>query len=380
MKRLFALSVLASAGCIHGEVVRVIDGVEVRGPFISDVAYASHARGAELEARGDYAGALEAYELSASHDPDNVEAWTRIGAMRCRLKQADGVEQAFGEAEDLDGDYEPLWRARALCWEARGRIEEAAAAAARAVTLDPERDETVLIHARLLARRGKLADALRWLRALGLRSPASVEAWEALADTARRAGDRVWYHHALAHAESLRMRFGQRPAPKKGSLRWSAVDAALAARELNVARRRLRQARIDPGLLAARAISMGRPDVALADAELRLGAEPEDSDARVALALAADLLGQRERAAEVMRELPANATPLGSVARLLLVELVMRQGGGDAIAGWPPEDRSADGAEADLLERLEARIGLRRDASQKEQEQVQKAVPEKARP
>src|SRR5262245_59213451 len=101
MKRSCALFLLASAGGIHGEVVRVMDGVGVRGAFISDVAYASHARGAELEARGDYPGALEAYELSASHDPDNVEAWTRIGAMRCRLKQADAAEQAFDEAEDL---------------------------------------------------------------------------------------------------------------------------------------------------------------------------------------------------------------------------------------------------------------------------------------
>ncbi|HZO12753.1 MAG TPA: tetratricopeptide repeat protein [Polyangiaceae bacterium] len=349
------VALLGLTGCIRGEVVRVIDGVEVRGRFISDTAYGTYTYGAELEARGQYAEALAAYQVAASRDPDNVEAWVRVGAMFCLLKRFDDAEDALDEAEDVDADYEPLWSARAECWERQGNWDAALTAAARAVELDPERDETVLLHARILSRRGRHQEALRWLRAVALRSPSSLEVWRALADAARRARNDTWYRYALGQMETLRERFGQ---PAKGDA-WAAVDAALANRELALARRRLRHARVDGRLLAARAIAVGRPELALTEAELRLGAEPENSDARVAVALSAELLGQRDRAVAALSDLPPAPEPLSPVGRALLAELVMRQGGPQAVDGWPAESARAGSAEADLLARLRERLGKR---------------------
>ncbi|HVY44275.1 MAG TPA: hypothetical protein VHB21_00290, partial [Minicystis sp.] len=61
-----ALAVLGVAACDRDEVARVYDGGDVRvGRFISEYAYASFARGAEAEARGDLATAARAYVAAA---------------------------------------------------------------------------------------------------------------------------------------------------------------------------------------------------------------------------------------------------------------------------------------------------------------------------
>jgi hypothetical protein len=224
------------------------------------------------------------------------------------------------------------------------------------VALDPSRDGTVLLYARLLVEGDQPEEALRWLRALALRSPASLEVWEAIAEAAGRAEDAAWHRHAEQRIALLRDKYGQR-AGKGGDRPWSALDAALLDRDLKLARRRARLARIDPRLVSARAIAVGRPEVALEEAELRLGADPEDSDARVALALAADLMGQSERSVEVLRARPDGAAPLGPVGRMLLAELLLRHAGLPALGEWTASDEQGSGPiERELLERLRARI------------------------
>jgi len=354
----------ALAGCPSARVTRVVDGLEIEGRFVSPRAYAAYAEGAEAEARGRLAEALEAFARAVRHDPDSVELWTRLGAVRCQLGQRDQARKAFSNAEDLDPDFEPLWRARAQCAEAQGRDAAALGWAARAAALDPERDETTLFYARLLEQGGREIEAARWHRGLVVRRPHSVQAWRALEAFAARAGDAAWQSYAARElrglSESRRLVAlepdGARPPAEQARRR---VDRALATGDLKAARQIARSAHLDPRLLAARAIAVGQAELAREQAELLLAADPADADARIAMALAADLLGEAERAAELMRELPADAFPASHVGRLLMGELLERHVGPEAAQRWlascsPP--RAAEPLPADLERRLRERV------------------------
>jgi tetratricopeptide (TPR) repeat protein len=340
---------------LRHEVVRVVDGVATPGRFIDDIAYAAFAMGAELEARGFPREAFEAYLHAAARDPESVEVWTRVGATGCAIRVPEG-ERAFSRAETLDPSFEPLWRERALCHERRGNLARALSASERATALDPEREDTVLVHARLLARVGRRDEAQRWLEEASLRAPSSVDVWVALVDLARERRDPLWAAHAEARLNGLLASRGLRPRkPAPDDALWEPVDAALIAGDLAEARRCVRRARIDARLLAARAIAVGRPRLALAEADLRLQADPDDSDARVALALAADLSGQAERAADTLAAVDS-ALPLGEIGRLLLTELLWRHVGKEAAALVIDKPEAADGPTVDLALRLRARL------------------------
>ncbi len=344
---------LAVGACGGGQVVRVHDGVEVRGRFISDLAYAAYARGAEHEAREQFVAGLDQYLEAAARDPRSVEVWTRIAALRCRLKRYDGAAEAFAEAERLDEGYEPVWHERALCAERRGDPSEATAAAARAVELDPERQQTVLLYARLLEAQGQVSRAGRWLRGLALSLPHDVSVWQALGEHARRNDDLPWAHHADAQLRVLAARLRRPHAEATDRSVWAPVDDALLQGDRRAARQHARQAGLHPRLVAVRAIVVGRPELALAEAELRVDAEPTDTDSRIALALAADLTGHRDRTSRRLGALPVAATAPSAVGELMLGELLLRHVGAEAAQAWLGRPVVAPaGGESDLRQRL----------------------------
>ena len=327
------LATLALAGCTEAGVIRVIDGREVEGRFISEVAYAYYARGADSEARGDLEAALAAYGAAAEDDKGSAEIWTRIGAVRCELKgQRGDPDEAFSRAEDHDADYEPLWRERARCAFAAGRFDVALAASARAVELDPEREDAAILHAAALTKLSRVDEARRELVALTIRHPATAEGWAALA--------------ALGDAGPARRATDAGPGPGRRSPEagtgrsaqvdpLAAIDAALTAGDLAGARRKARSARVLGADLAVRAAALGRLDLAREQAELVLGADPLDGGARIALAVAADLLGDTATLDQTMAGAPvALPAPPSLLARLLLAELLDRRVGLAAASAW----------------------------------------------
>ncbi len=327
------------SACSSGHVARVFDGVEVPGRFISDWAYASYARGIEWEARGQHEEALRFFDEAVAQDPKSVELWTRVGALRCRLGQR-GSDTAFDEGQALHPDYEPLWRARALCAERRGDKATALAHARLAVAHDPRREETVILLVRFLTDAKQYPEAERWLRSLAVASPTSTKVWEAVAGFARGRAP------ALLAAAELRLAGLQRTMdspspPPPGPPTWRAVDEALVAGELDLARRRTREAHLDVRWLAARAIFVGRVTLAREEASLRLGADPADSDTRVALALAAELSGDSGRAGEVLAALTSGAQPLSPTGQVMLAELILRLEGPGPAAIWLGVDARA---------------------------------------
>ena len=326
------LLLLVGLGCGPTEVVRVVDGVEVPGRFISDRAYAAFLVGAEWEARARYEDALSAYLQAAQSDPDNVEVFSRMGWLLCMLDHSKEAAEAFDAVLERDPRYEPTWRRLARCAEREGRIEDAVLASSRAVAMDPTREETVLLHARLLVAAGRSDAAWPWLRGLALRSPGSEPVWEAIADHASKRRP-AWAAEALRRLSAMQRRRGPLPAPPHvGS--WHDVDAALVAGDLDEARRRLRLAHLDGQLLAARAILAGRPALALSEAKLRYEADPGDMSARVVAALAADLTGEPALAADVISGIEPQQARLGRVGATLFAELLLRHAGADAAALW----------------------------------------------
>lgn len=329
-----ALLLLLSSvvGCRRTEVVRVVDGVESPGRFISDRAYAAFLVGAEWEARARYEDALSAYLQAARSDPDNVEVFSRMGWLLCMLGHADEAREAFDAALERDPEYEPTWRRRARCAEREGRLDDAVVASSQAVAMDPGRDETILLHARLLTAAGRDEEAWPWLRGLTLRSPGSEEVWEAVAEHGARRRP-AWAREALDRLAAMERQRGPRPTEiRRGG--WHDVEQALVAGDLDEARARTRRAHLDGRLLGARAILAGRPMLALTEAKLRFEADPGDLRARVALALAADLTGDRALAAEAITGIETRRARLDRVARALFAELLLRHAGADAAALW----------------------------------------------
>lgn len=312
------------AACQPHRVVRMVDGVPTEGRYIHDIAYAAYLWGSELEAREQIADALVAYALAAAYDPESVEIRVRMAALRCRAGDDERAERTFAEAEAIDARYEPLWRERATCAVGRGAIAEALTHAERAFQADPARVETTLLLVSLLDAAKRHDEAARYLRSLAVRHPHRLVIWQAIAAHAETTGDATWQVEARDHVARLAPSESETPGA-----RWKAVDAALAARDLAAARRAILRAGLDPRLLAARAILVGRPTLALAEAELRLGANPDDADARIALALAADLSGDTARAAALLAALPPSAEAMGAAAQLMMTELLFRRVGRD---------------------------------------------------
>jgi Tfp pilus assembly protein PilF len=349
---------LAAIGCGGYRVTRVYDGRVKSERFISEDAYAAFARAAELEARGDVAGALAAYREVVGEDPASVEAWVRIGAVECRSGRPDEARHSFEKAERYDPDYSGIWRARAECADRQGRLDERATS--RALELDPQNDEVALLHARTLMRLGKLEAARILLHELAVRAPGSRAVWQAIADHAGAGGDGAWREYAQRRLAELRLpasplasdEAGRQPASPGEGIR-SVLDA-LARGDVALAKSFAHRMRLAPLVVAALALTVGATTVAVRESERRLGADPADSDARLLFALAADVSGASEQASGA---LAAAMSAPSDIGRLALAELLMRHLGRDAASMWLGAAATATGdVPREVSERLRARI------------------------
>jgi tetratricopeptide (TPR) repeat protein len=338
----------AASACGPPTVVRSAGGELMRGRFISPQAYEAYARGALAEAEGRLRFAAAAYHRAAQIDPDGPEAWTRLGAVLCKDKDTEGAEEAFGEAERADGGYAPLYRERARCELASGRLKEALSASERAMVLDPEDEDTWLLRARILAQNGQADQAVRELFARLVAGPKRARVAALLSELATDSHDAAAKHFAQAILASAPPEKPESPEARAAEARQE-LDAALRRGDLSAARRLGVDARVTPGGIALRAAASGQAQLANEQARLVLEADPKDVDAAIA-SLAAGGAGGAV--------VPSTALALSSVSRqlsrlerLVLVEALLRRVGPEAAASAAAGlDRSADGASADPLE------------------------------
>lgn len=386
-----ALVAMGLAGCAEPTVLRVVDGREVRGRFVSEYAYALYGQAAYEEAMRDEtldAGgvpatfdkrtALAALEAAASDDAASAHLWTAVGALRCRPPEADleGADAAFARARGLEPEYALLYREFARCRIiaaaatrdpelSRARRDEALAAAESAVRLDPEDVAAASVAASLLVGAGRAGEASRLLRALSIRRPGSIEAWRALITFARATHDEALLERAARAARALSPRLA--PELEAGIPALSPlaeVDDALRRDDLAAARRHARRAHLPLAEVAVRAAALGRAASARVSAALVLAADPADITARIALAVAADLVGDAAALTSAMGAIPAPPAALTApspLAGLLFAELLSRRVDAGAARAWLaalPAAAAAEPGDA-LLVAVSARVHAR---------------------
>lgn len=364
-----ALALLALTGCAEPTVVRIVDGREVEGRFISGYAYALYARAAEVEATGgDPALTLSILHAAAHEDPKSPELWTKIGALECRTLDTASGEQALLRAERLDPEYAPIYREQARCDliagahepSAEGRQEKqrkALAAAERALALDPDDLDAVTLTADILERVGRSDEARRMLVALTVRHPGQPEAFRAL-----YAFGRAHHDEALLRRAGRRLRdLGERVELVASLSPLAEIDEALGRDDLVGARRAAHHARLPLAEVALRAAALGRIAAARSQAEVLVGADPTDSSARIALSVAADLAGDTSALSGALRNIPKALTPPSALARLLFAELLDRRVGPGAarefLGAVPGEATPGDALLEQVTRRVRERLG-----------------------
>jgi tetratricopeptide (TPR) repeat protein len=336
------LALLLGAGCASSyPVTRMVGGHRVQGRFVADQAYAAYLKGVVLETQGRFDAAAAAYEEAIVHDPDSAELWTRIGALRCSSPPKPGAPasengpwDAFTRAAEIDPQYEETWTERARCHLRRGQLDQAVSAARVATSLDPDRLEPPLLLAQILERQGRIVEARQWLDGLVVREPTSAEAHEAMAGFAARTHDDPRREASLRALSVLRPpRVDDKPF-QRARPTLAEIDAALSNGEFERAQSLALSARVSSGALALRAAALGIVGFARTHAELVLTADPSDSDARVAAAVAADLARDDTALSTTVSSLPEFSTPLSPLATLLMAELLERRAGSGVRQVW----------------------------------------------
>lgn len=334
------LLALLSLGCSlgGGSVTRVYWGKTVEGRFIAPEAYAHYAQGVLFEAQGDDEAADGEYRETLAIDPESIDAWARLGAVRCRMRDA-SAEQAFAEAESLDRHFAPLWRERARCALSQGDAQRALEHARRAVELDPSDEAASLLVVDAERRLGRSAEAERWLRALLVRDPTSRAATAKLAE--------------LRGPKTPEARPSARRAKSRRSPEL--VDRALVhGTEAEAHRLALAQG-MSLGTLALRAAVLGRTGIALSQSARVLEADPDDTDAWIAGLWAATLVADREAFERISASLGPHPTAPSPLAARLFTALVERRLGAEAARAW----REASGPLPPPADELEKKLDAR---------------------
>lgn len=257
-----AMALLGTACTTPTTTQRIVAGRTLEGRYVAPEAYAAVLHAELLAAQGLTQQAYRAYREAADLAGYSPEIWTRLGALACQLKLPE-FDHAFTKAESRDAKYEPLWRARAQCALTKGDPSQALRAAERATALDPGQAHDSELAVQALSRLQRTSDAAHWQHAFELL--------------------------ALRNATS------PDPITVQATNLQAALAQALRGHDLPLARRHALRLRIDPSALALHALKLGLPQVALEQAQLVLGANPSDADARVAALCAADLLRDAPR-------------------------------------------------------------------------------------
>ena len=332
------LAALLGACVPQASVERAYDGNVVSGRAVDARAYAAFLRATLAEANGDVATALAGYAEAVALDPAAAEAWSRIGALRCRNDPRDPwADASFSRALALDSNSAAAWSGRAACAQARGDVEGARAAARRAAELDPRADHANVMALGSRASRDAASERIALL-ALTVTAREKPVAWGALAAWAHASGDVALWALALEQMAHV--------APEK------TAELVLAAEELS-GLGRTEEARVVAAAVASTAAGDAHRFFAghalaarLALDESVEGGDPEASSHRATQvrlpideAAGRALLEGHAAAARALATATARADPGAEGARLVLAV----SGDGDPVGTGRSAGRSGAG-------------------------------------
>jgi tetratricopeptide (TPR) repeat protein len=362
-----AILLVCLGGCHGYTVTRVYGGETEEGRFISERAYAHYGRGAEAEQRGDWAAAERSFGLAAAIDPEAPAPHARLGAVVCKARGLAAAREHFARALERAEGFAPALLEHARCAEAARELPLALELAEAAVRAEPSADEPSLLWASLLERAGRAERALEVLQAKRLLGPSSRTLDEALVRLARALGRAG----TVARVEASPASGGPhedaaRPRGLTGAS-LPALDRALTAGELPLAHRLARAQGLELGTEALRLVLLGHASAGRDRARLALDAEPESADARVALALAYEALGELSLSASTLASVPDASRAPTVLAKHALVEAVARRVGVDAARAVASTlaPLSAEQGQDPLLRELGQRAARRLGAASK---------------
>jgi hypothetical protein len=209
----------------------------------------------------------------------------------------------------------------------------------------------VLLYATILATMGRSKEAVRLVEELSLRRPSSMTALKELRNfaivtrdqaAATQASKRLAALHNPGRATDVQaditLGAGAGPSQEGPFAALEAVDAALREGDLKLARKLARKTQLVPAEIAVRAAALGKISLAREQAELVLGAEPTETGARIALAVAADLARDTALLHRSIAGIPGAAggalAPPSLLARMLFAEVLHRRVGAEAARLW----------------------------------------------
>jgi hypothetical protein len=171
--------------------------------------------------------------------------------------------------------------------------------------------------------------ALRQLVAYTIRFPDSREAWLELYHTARRQRDDTWLREAALQVDRLTRR--KAPMPPLGDTPEQIVGRVLLERGLDPARHAAVEFGVSATELGWLAIALGRPKEALDQAELVLGAQPDNLEASILGLMAAHQSNRSAAFRERLNRIPdGDVKDLSPRAREALVHLLEDRTGRDS--------------------------------------------------
>lgn len=246
---------LLISGCAGGTTVpRRSGNQESNGREISALAYAWYLRGQHLEALGDSEEAEYAYEQTLREDRASGRAWAALASLHCKRRDPK-TETTFNDGLARASEKAPVYVARSRCAQLGDEHAQAIRFAQRALAEDPTLPEATLA----------LADA-HLARGDARTAQTILNAYEAFAGhKARPKSSELSPEHRLLSASETLTR----------------VDRALRESNLEHARR-VAAGIISPGELAVRAALLGKPELALVQADFALLLDADDPDAQVA--------------------------------------------------------------------------------------------------
>jgi len=346
----------ALTGCgSNPRVVRVYEGKVVEGAYVPPEAYAEYLRGVLAAESSDLRSAAASFERALGEDDGDPEVWTRLADVRCRASSKDErADEAIARALKIDPGYAPAFAARATCMTARGRQDEAARAAAFAAKYDPSNVEVEALVVRTSPPGTIARDRVTALTAAhGER----VAAWEALVHWGRSHRDAELVARGLAglvriaparradiernavellrqgfvaQARSVAAAIADVPedrggdGPRDATLARLAIDEALLAGDRARAERRAVRGHVPVDEVAARALLLGKQDLAQDIARDRAASDPHDAGAAMVLA---SLAGKGEAR-------PAASTPVPEACALVLASTLARSAGKEQARSW----------------------------------------------
>jgi arylsulfatase A-like enzyme/Tfp pilus assembly protein PilF len=277
---------LRALGYVSSEAAAEANGEEGRAdPKDKIEAYRAFEEATWSEAQGDREAGLAALRRVVGAEPQNP-VFRR--ALATSLRRAGQSRDAVAVLEGLGHEREDavVWHERALALAEAGRGQEAEGAERRAVELNPLLPEPSNHLGVLLARRGKLDEALARFEAATLLDPNNAKAWSNRANALRGLGRLEEAALAYRRAAELSPRD---PDPLNG--------------------------------LGVLAVQAGRTEEAAALFRRALSLAPSFSEARLNLAVALIQAGKRDDARRELGTLIGDRGVIGEKARRLQGEL-----------------------------------------------------------